>query len=88
MDRTIYKYPLTVADRQEIRMPDGAQILCVQVQRGMPCVWALVDPAAPQARKAIYIYGTGHAIPADPGRYIGTFQVQGGDLVFHVFEHA
>jgi hypothetical protein len=32
------------------------------------------------------MYGTGHDMPDDPGQYVGTFQMHGGALVFHLFE--
>ena len=31
-------------------------------------------------------YGTGHDVPDEPGQYVGTFFMNGGSLVFHVFE--
>lgn len=40
----IYKYPIETVDQQQVKMPDGAQILTVQVQNGKPCLWAMVDP--------------------------------------------
>lgn len=81
--KTIYKYPLQITDRQTIDMPGDAQLLTVQMQLGVPCLWALVEPEMPQRNHVIQIYGTGH--PADDaGVYIATFQT--GPYVFHVFE--
>lgn len=86
--KTIFKYPLSVIDEQEISMPVSARILCVQVQRGVPCLWALVDPDDSQTPRSIRIVGTGHPIRWGAGieHYIGTFQALEGALVFHVFE--
>jgi hypothetical protein len=82
--KTIFKYPLTT-DAPFVVTPVGAQILCVQVQRGTPCLWALVERDAPLERRHFMIYGTGH--PHDGGGvYVGTYQLEGGALVFHVFE--
>lgn len=81
----IWKFPLAVTDRQSVRMPAGAELLCVQVQRGVPCLWALVDPQAPLHEVELTTYGTGHPIDGDPGDYIGTYQLRDGSLVFHVF---
>ena len=85
--KNIFKYPLKATEWQFVSMPEGAEILCVQTQRETPCLWALVDPAmAPKMRK-IYVYGTGHDIPDNLHlAYIGTFQLEGGTLVFHAFE--
>jgi hypothetical protein len=83
--RTIYKYPLRVADEQEVEIPKDAVVLTVQVQYGQPCLWAWVDTANPPGKRTILIRGTGH--PADGlGRYISTFQMEQGKLVFHAFE--
>jgi hypothetical protein len=82
--RTIYKYSLA-AGMQTIDMPQGAEILTVQVQRFEPQLWALVDPAAAVVPMTFAVYGTRHPVSDEPQRYVGTFQVSGGALVFHVF---
>jgi hypothetical protein len=85
---TIWKLPLEVTDEQEVSMPRDAQLLCVQTQRGMPCLWALVDAGKPAVKRSLLTVGTGHSAPSDIGAYVGTYQLelQGGMLVFHVFE--
>lgn len=85
MTQTIYKYPFRIDDEVEIEMPVGATLLTVQIQHGQPCLWALVDPVKSEERRKILIRGTGHDAPG-VGRYISTFQMQGGALVFHAFE--
>lgn len=91
---TIHKFPLEITDQQVVTMPKGAQILTVQVQNEMVCLWAVMDTvAAPEERK-IEVFGTGNPIPkvnewpqAGQGRkFIGTFQFLGGKFVGHVFE--
>ena len=86
--RIIYKYPLEVEDYQVVTMPKSAQILTVQAQRGKPCIWALVDTDNNPEKRYFRIAGTGHPIRLKDKllRYIGTFQMIGGDLIFHVFE--
>ena len=86
MRQTIYKYPIPVEDRVVIEMPEGASVLSVQMQGLTPCVWVLCNPDAPKRPRALRIYGTGHTLPEDPGRFIGTFQMHGGALVFHLFD--
>ena len=81
---TIYKYKLVPAETQAIIMPEGAKVLTVQVQRGCPCLWALVESTNPPIARHFRIYGTGENFVH--GEYIGSFQLAGGDLVFHVFE--
>jgi hypothetical protein len=81
----IYKYPLLILDEQEVEMPMGAGLMTVQMQNGQPCLWALVDTENTLEKRKVLIRGTGH--PAvDVGRYISTFQMKGGELVFHAFE--
>lgn len=84
--KKIFKYPLKVADVQEVEIPVGAIILCVQIQREEPCLWALVNPDVVKEKRRIVTYGTGHPVDDVPGYYVGTYQLNGGDLVFHVFD--
>ena len=44
--QTIWKFPLIVVDKQTVMMPEESIVLCVQMQGGNPCLWAMVDPAA------------------------------------------
>jgi hypothetical protein len=32
------------------------------------------------------VYGTKHEIPKKPGKWVGTLLLDGGSLVYHVFE--
>ncbi len=82
--KTVYKYPLAI--ESSIPMPEGAQVLSVQTQHGQVQLWALVDPDATPVSRKFRIVGTGDPIKGDPGVFIDTFQMSGGDLVFHVFE--
>lgn len=84
--KTIWKWTLAVADAQVVELPVGAEILAVQMQGGLPQVWALCDPDAPKRPRHIVMFGTGHSAPDQPGRHIGTFQTNGGAYVWHAFE--
>ena len=86
MTQTIWKYPLPLTDRTLYQMPKGAEILCVQLQNNEPQLWASVNPSSDTETREIITVGTGNNVPADVGRYIGTYQVHGGDFIFHVFE--
>jgi hypothetical protein len=85
---TIWKYPLPVDDCFFVTMPVGARLLSVQMQDGQPCLWALVDPTAAKIGRLLRVYGTGSPISGDPGAFVGTFQMHGGALVFHLFDGA
>ena len=81
--RRIYKYVLRLGG--ELELPVGAEILCIQTQYNEPTLWALVDPDAPMESRRIRTYGTGGRVP-DNLEWLGTFQLDGGGLVFHAFE--
>lgn len=83
--KTIWKFPLSIADEQYVSMPLGSVVLAVQEQNGLPCAWAIVDDAEQATERVRFcIRGTGHEL-GDVGDYVGTFQLHGGDLVFHAF---
>ena len=89
MEKTIWKFELETKDQNIIQMPKGAEILCIQEQYGKPCIWALVDPNEEKEVKTFEIFGTGHPVYCDMGIsriYKGTYQLNSGALVFHVFE--
>ncbi len=84
MRMTIYKYPLLRSSLNSILMPEGAEILTVQMQDKMPCLWALADQDQSPVYRNIEIFGTGDFMPEEKRHYIGTFQVS--VYVWHVFE--
>lgn len=86
--KKIYKYPIEIQDEQVVLLPTGAKILTVQTQGGKAFLWAMVNPTMPNDMAVtIRIFGTGHTIQdADRLEYIGTIQMCGGVLVFHVFK--
>lgn len=70
-----------------VEMPRGAHVLTVQVQHEAPRMWALVDPGEPTEKRRFVVVGTGHTVVnAEWVKYVGTFQVRDGTLVFHLFE--
>ena len=86
---TIYKYVLEVTDEQTLSLPDESNILTVQTQRNEPCLWVLLDTAQTKRRDVtIWIRGTDHPTGDVIGEgitYLGTFQLNGGAFVGHVF---
>ena len=86
---TIWKYPVPVQDEFTVDMPPGAKVLSVQVQRDEPQMWAMVEEESygGKQRRRFRVIGTGHPISRDEIlSFIGTFQLRGGALVFHLFE--
>lgn len=91
--KTIYKYPLVLNDEVEVYMPEGAEILHVRVQGACEdvYVWALIDLKAPMSFRRFEVYGTGHPVKdiaehSGGRKYIGTVMLQGGSLVYHIFD--
>lgn len=88
MGLAIWKFPIPFSDDGHVEMPAGARLLTVALQRRELCVWAAVDTEAPTVRRRFAIRGTGHPLrtvgPMTP--FVGTFFLDGGALVFHVFD--
>lgn len=80
-------YPLIIEpDREEISLPKGAKILCVQVHLQKVCLWWLGDVAVdPVVRRLIWL-SDAQPVIHQPGPYLGTVQLAEGVLVYHVFE--
>lgn len=92
--KTIWKFEIEQRADQVIELPDCFEILDVQMQQGhirdTPCFWALIDTTKALVKIRVRVYGTGHHIPENECkgtlfRYIGTFQLQKGSYIFHVF---
>lgn len=84
---TIWKYEIKITNEQTLELPLNAEILIAQRQYDTPCVWVKVEERIGQKEKrTIEVFGTGHPMSDEPRRYIGTIQIAGGGLVWHVFE--
>lgn len=82
----IFKYLVPVEDRFEVELPFGATVLCVQTQQERPYIWAKVVPGHETEKRAFRVFGTGHTMPGNGLKYIGTFQLHGGGFIGHLFE--
>ena len=88
MKKQIWKFTIN-PNKIIVEMPKDAEILTIQTQNETPCIWALVNPENEKELRHFEVYGTGHDIHYDMGierKYINTFQLYGGSLVFHLFE--
>lgn len=89
--KQIWKFEIEVTGSQHITMPVGADVLCIQMQNGRPCIWVEVDPEADVKPRHLLVIGTGHTIPEAPSgryfRYIGTVQSP-PFFVWHLYEEA
>ena len=96
--RAIYKYPLTMAEMQTIKMPRGAKVVYVdkqwlkQGEEASICLWAEIDSEHVEdlVDRRFDIVGTGHIILRNDAFYIGTVQMPanmwGNVFVWHVYE--
>lgn len=84
--KTIYKYPATLGYFR-LDMPEGAEVLTVQMQGDNAVMWARVDEDRPKTTRLFALVGTGHDLKevsdASQWGYIGT--VQAGWTVWHLF---
>lgn len=83
--KRVYKYPVAPGTFSHI-MTERVDMLDVQIQHGEAQLWALVDISAPEQWRHFITAGTGHNIEQRVIGHVGTFQLDGGDLIFHVFE--
>jgi 3-phenylpropionate/cinnamic acid dioxygenase small subunit len=85
----VLKYPIPLEDHFSLTLPRRAKILSFQTQHDQPQVWALVNPEESRIEdRQFRLAGTGHAIEEreDDLHYIGSCQMMGGALVWHLFE--
>ena len=82
----IYKYELP-AEGVTIRLPEGAEFLSVQAQGSAAQMWFLLDEGNPfETPRKFFAFPDDQPIALDPKKYLGTFQLEDGQLVFHAFE--
>jgi hypothetical protein len=81
--KTVYKYEVPSMDCT-VRLPKGAKLLTLKLQRGTLNLWALVDPTCAELEdRHILIVGTGWDVE-DTMRYITTYFDE--YFVWHAFE--
>jgi hypothetical protein len=84
--QTVYKYGIPLEDYFDLELPKNAQILTVQVQYEEPYIWALVNNELSTEKRKFRLAGTGHPIRDKELKYIGSFQLENGRFVGHLFE--
>lgn len=84
--RTIWKfeiYPGPVS----VNIPVGGTFLSVQTQGDCPVMWfEIPDDKAPTEARHFVSFGTGFNMGDFKGKYLGTFQLNMGALIFHLYE--
>jgi hypothetical protein len=90
MKKTIWKFPVPLAEKQSITVSKHAKFLCAKAQHGILTLWALVDNDELNKENVnIRIVGTGEPIVfeynyLDSATYLDTVLMPDG-LVWHVF---
>jgi hypothetical protein len=86
--RTIYKFIINPGSIT-LPLPSGAKFLSVNTQGDSPVMWFEVDTKQPLETRHFVAFGTGFEIPEEfQGTYLGTFLLNMGMLVFHLYEVA
>ena len=91
---TIWKYPFEVKNSDncpaffKLEMTKGAEILSVQTQKNVPCIWAAVTPGKRIENRKFFVFRTGQLFEGNTAKlkFIGTFQLLNGTYVGHLFE--
>lgn len=89
INRIVYKYPLLIGETTVVYLPRGCEILDVRAQGVNPCLWALVDSTAETVQRIFRVVATGEPLSVmgtEQLTYVSTFQMLGGQPVFHAFE--
>ena len=85
--KTIYKYPIEIEDRQFVELPKDSVVLSVGVIAARVYIWVIVDPDLKTMLVQFELRGTGHPLKLkENALFIGTFQLMGGALVYHLFK--
>lgn len=80
----VFKYPFAIEKIATIEVPSGSVLLHAGLDPvGTPCVWAIVDQNNPKTLIEIFVVGTGHDVPEQAPRHLGSFVRL--DEVWHIF---
>lgn len=86
MTMIIHKYTIHVGVNK-FEFPEGHKVLCVQAQGDEIQMWVAFNPdVSHKVTRYFMAFMTGVGIHERLSEFIGTIQLEGGSLVFHVFE--
>lgn len=85
-EKVIWKYKLERGTVIElVTIPAAWEFLSVIEQNDIPVLYALVDPTAREETIQIYVRGTGDPGPPPNYVFLGTIQMNSGNVVLHIF---
>lgn len=82
---TVYKFNLAVQGKTTITTDKHHVILSVASQRNNPVIWIEENTDGPRIDITFWTYMTGES-QSVLGEYIGTFQLDDGDYIGHVYK--
>lgn len=87
MKRVIHKYEIPIEQEFTIRTTKFACLLSIQIDEktNKPCMWFLEDSEGEKVDFKYKIIGTGQLTDLNAYEYAGTFQIEKGGLILHVF---
>lgn len=80
----IYKYQLKTDEENKIELPVGSQVIHVNQQNDIPCIWVLLADNTEKEVRNFFCIVTGMEFTAQ--KYWGTCHINSGKFVLHVFE--
>lgn len=83
---TIWKYELPTHPSEPLRLPANAKFLSVQEQNNRPVMWFAIETKEPTDDRYFLLAVTGGYLPTNYKSYLGTFQLNHGTFVGHLFE--
>lgn len=84
--RRIHKYPITEGFMRRVSIKGVVKVLHVAAQNGTPCIWVEFEENDNVVR-SYQVLPTG-GYPEAGARHVGSFLMDDGDLVWHVYEDA
>ncbi len=87
MSKTVvWKFPLTYKEATiQVEIPEVFQLLYVDAQGELPCVWAEVVPDRKTIHLKFFVIATGETMSENfTAKYVGSCQTRAG-LMFHVY---
>lgn len=86
MAKAVWKFPLGKDWNVTLKMPKRAEIVAVQSQFEEGMLWAIVNEENDSEDRRFVSVGTSEPFENEGKKYVGTYQVSGGNYVIHVFE--
>lgn len=83
--KTIQKLQIKMFGQTEVKIPRGSSFLDIQILHRDLVAWVFIDPNAPIEECLLTMFMDGENMPDYPGYYLGTFQLDDGTFVGHIF---